>query len=120
MGVRRVRFATSHTYNHALRSLAARRELALSGFAVDQILAGRGQSIGGPRARRSLLLANDEQQIDALLTGISESLRCQHHRCGEALRVTRAAPIKSATIQSRCDERRDRVEVRREGDAAAA
>ena len=119
MRVRGVRGAAARADRDAQRSFRAARQLALGRLAVDEELARRREPIGRARAVGSLLFADDEQQVDALLAGRREVVGGDEHRRGDALGVARAATAQLVAVEPRRDVRRHGVEVRRQRDAAA-
>ena len=72
-----------------------RCELALGGLAVDEEAARRLEMVGGARAIGALLLADDEQQVDAVLARGGQALGGAQHRRGDALGVARAASVQA-------------------------
>ncbi len=115
-----VRLAPADPHHDALRALAARRKSALGRFTVHEPLARGRQVIGCAGAVGALLLADEQQQVDALLAAFHEVLRGHEHGGRDSLGVTGAASVELVARERRRDVRWHRVEVRRERDRAAS
>src|SRR6185503_17948247 len=114
--IRRMRRLAAKAQRDALRALRAAGELALRRLTVDEELAGWRQTIRGSRAVGPRFLADDEEQIDAILPCFREPVGRGEHRRGDSLGVGRAASIQPAFLLARRDIWKHRVEVRRERD----
>jgi hypothetical protein len=117
--VGRVRLAAARAHGDAQRALGAARQLALGGLAVDEPAARGRQVVGRARAVGALLLADDEQEVDALLAGAREAVGRAQHGGRDPLRVRAPAAVQAVALQARRVVRRHRVEVRGERDLAA-
>jgi hypothetical protein len=110
--------ATAGSHGDTQRALRAARQLALCRLAVDEKPARWREAIGGARPVGPLLFPDDEQEIDALLTGAREVVGGDEHRGGDSLGIAGAAPAQPRSVESRRDVRGYGVEMRRESDAA--
>ena len=104
-------FAAAGANRDPQRSLRAARQLTLRRLAVDQKATSRPQIVGSASAIRALFLPDDEEDVDALLTIVYQTVGSDHHRGCNPFRVRRTASKKSRSFQARRNERRHRVEV---------
>src|SRR5690349_25109186 len=106
-----MRGAATCADGHAKRSLGTARQLALGRFAIHEKATGGTQPVGRAGAVRSLLFTDNEQKVDALLSGIRELVGGHHHRGGDPFRVARAPTAQTISIEAWPDERRYGVEM---------
>ena len=120
MRVRGVRRPAARAHGDAQRSLRAARELALGRLAVDEEPARRRKTIRRARAVGSLLFADDEQQVDALLAALRQPIGGTSIAAAMPFASHAPRPCSRSPCRRGGDVRRDGVEVRRERDAAPA
>src|SRR5213593_3798132 len=101
MRIRRVRLASACSNCRAQRPFGAAGEFAFGRLTINQVATAGSQIVGRSRAVGSLLLSNYKEDFDTLLVIADESIRSDHHRGGDALRVGRPASEEPGTFESR-------------------
>ena len=116
LGKRRVRRAPARHQPEPQGAARRQRQPVVGRLAVDEEPRTRRREVRRARAVAAALLADDEQQADALLAGAPQAVDGRDLRREDALRIARAAAEDASALEPARKKRRDAVEVRREDD----